>query len=232
VSPWDRRARRAQFLAASFPAVRQILTFYAGLAEWQGSIAAQVTNLSHAVAAVPSLLNYVKSSAPPALAETAREFAIHDADRLLRSYWEGHSEFALTDFFARAALQPYAASLPEGLDCPWCSKPPQAGCLRAQGDGLAFELVCALCLRRRSFPRTRCPACDESEESKIGSFSAAEYPHLRVLACETCKAYLLVVDLSRDPAAIPEVDERAGLSLDIWAAENGYRKLQPNLAGV
>jgi FdhE protein len=53
-----------------------------------------------------------------------------------------------------------------------------------------------------------------------------------VLACETCKAYLLVVDLSRDPAAIPEVDELAGLSLDIWAAENGYRKLQPNLAGV
>lgn len=232
MTPWERRARRAHFLAASFPAVREILTFYAGVAEWQGSVASRLTGFNQTVAAIPSLLDYVKSSAPPALAQAARDFPVREADALLRSYWEGHSDLSLTDFFARAALQPYAASLPEGLDCPWCSKPPQAGCLHPQGDGLAFQLVCALCLRRRSFPRTRCPACKESAESKIASFTAEEYPQLRVLACETCKAYLLVVDLNRDPAAIPEVDELAGLSLDIWAGENGYHKLQPNLAGV
>jgi formate dehydrogenase maturation protein FdhE len=232
VTPWERRARRAHFLADSFPAVREILTFYAGLAEWQGSVATRVTSFNEAVAVIPSLLDYVKSSAPPALAQAARDFQIREAAALLRSFWEGRSDFSLTDFFARAALQPYAASLPEGLDCPWCTKLPQAGCLQARGDGLAFQLVCALCLRRRSFPRTQCPACNESAESKIASFSAAEYPHLRLLACETCKGYLLVIDLNRDPSAIPEVDELAGLSLDLWAVENGFHKLQLNLAGV
>ena len=44
--------------------------------------------------------------------------------------------------------------------------------------------------------------------------------------------YLQLVDLGRDPEAIPEVDELAGLPLDLWAQERGYRKLCPNLAGV
>ena len=55
---------------------------------------------------------------------------------------------------------------------------------------------------------------------------------MRLLACETCKSYLLIVDLDRDPAAIPEVDELAGIALDLWAVQRGYHKLQPNLAGV
>jgi len=232
VTAWDRRARRARFLADSFASAREILTFYAGLAEWQGRVAPQVTSFSSAVAAIPPLLKYLKMYSPYALAQAAREFEIPQAERVLRAYWEGQSDPSINDFFARAALQPYASSLPEGLDCPWCVKLPQAGCLHAQGDGLAFKLVCALCLRRRPFPRTRCPDCGESAEANIASFTAPEFPHMRLLACETCKGYLHVVDLERDPAAIPEVDELAGLPLDLWAVENGYHKLQPNLAGV
>ena len=41
-----------------------------------------------------------------------------------------------------------------------------------------------------------------------------------------------MVDMARDPLAVPEVDELAGLPLDIWATEQGYHKLQPNLAGI
>lgn len=232
MSPWERRARRASFLADSFMSVREILTFYAGLAEWQGRVAPRLSSFKEVVVVIPSLLDYVKGSAPPALAQVAREFDLSQADPLLRSTWEGRSDLSMNEFFTRAALQPYAASLPEGLDCPWCAQPPQAGCLRPQGDGLAFELVCALCLRRRTFPRTKCPGCNESSESMVVSFTAAGFPHMRLLACESCKGYLLVVDLDRDPAAIPEVDELAGLPLDLWAVDHGYHKLQPNLAGV
>ena len=74
------------------------------------------------------------------------------------------------------------------------------------------------------------PGCGESSEVKLPGFSAPEFPHLRLQACDTCGAYLPLVDLARDPLAIPEVDELAGLPLDLWAAEQGYRKLQPNLA--
>jgi formate dehydrogenase maturation protein FdhE len=232
MNSWERRSRRARFLADSFTAAREILTFYAGLAEWQGHVAPRLSGFNEVAVVIPSLLDYVKRAAPPALARAAREFDLTRSDQLLRSCWEGPAHLSINEFFARAALQPYAASLPEGLDCPWCTQPPQAGCLHPQGDGLAFGLVCPLCLRRRPFPRTRCAGCNESSESAIASFTAAEFPHMRLLACESCKSYLLIVDLDRDPAAIPEVDELAGIPLDLWAVQHGYHKLQPNLAGV
>ena len=93
-------------------------------------------------------------------------------------------------------------------------------------------MTCSLCLRRRAFPRSRCPGCNESNEAKLSNFASEQFPHLRLQACDTCKGYLQVVDLSRDPAAIPEVDELAGLPLDLWAQEHGYHKLQPNFAGI
>jgi len=235
VNPWQQRARRARFLADGFASAREILTFYAGLAEWQGSVASQLSSFSRVAPIIPSLLEYVIRSAPAPLAQAARNFDLAESDRLLRDYWDARSSHTMMDFFSRAALQPYAAGLPEGLDCPWCAGPPQAGSLRPQGDGLAFELTCPLCMRRRPFPRTRCPGCNsssESRESAIANFTAGEFPHIRLLACEDCKGYLLIVDLARDIAAIPEVDELAALPLDLWAVENGYHKLQPNLAGV
>jgi formate dehydrogenase maturation protein FdhE len=232
VNPWESRSRRARFLADGFPATREILTFYAGLAEWQGSVAPRLSAFNKIPTVVPSLLDYVIRSAPPPLAQAARTIDQSAVDSILHDYWDTRGSGSISDFFARALLQPYAASVPAGLDCPWCTRPPQAGILRPQGDGLAFELVCSLCLRWRSFPRTRCPGCDTSSQSTIVNFSAKEFPHMRLLACEACKGYLLTVDLEKDPASIPEVDELAALPLDLWALENGYHKLQPNLMGV
>ena len=102
--------------------------------------------------------------------------------------------------------------------------------LKVTVSPLSWSALCA-CDEGR-FPATQCPGCNESSESRVASFKAVEFPHIRLLACESCKGYLLVVDLSRDPAAIPEVDELAGLPLDLWAVDHGYHKLQPNLAGV
>jgi formate dehydrogenase maturation protein FdhE len=38
--------------------------------------------------------------------------------------------------------------------------------------------------------------------------------------------------MTKDGLAVPIVDELAAVSLDLWAADNGYQKLTPNLAGV
>lgn len=64
------------------------------------------------------------------------------------------------------------------------------------------------------------------------TYSTPDFAHLRVKACDACKGYLLAVDLERDIEAIPEVDDLAGLPLDLWAADQGYRRLQPSIAGV
>ena len=59
----------------------------------------------------------------------------------------------------------------------------------------------------------------------------SRFPHLRADACDTCHAYLITVDLRKDPAAVPLVDEIAALPLDIEAAERGYTKIARNVMG-
>lgn len=232
MNAWEKRARRAHFLARGFPATREILTFYAGVAEWQGQASARLSAFDKVSSEIPSLLSLVARTAPATLSKAASEFDLARSEATVRLYWESPGDVSADNFFARAVLQPYAAGLPEGLDCPWCQHAPQAGCLQQRGDGLAFELVCPLCLRRRSFSRTRCAGCNETAEANLASFTTTQFPHLRLLACETCKGYLVIVDLAKDIAAIPEVDELAALPLDLWAVEQGYHKLQPNLVGV
>ena len=193
----------------------------------------KLTSFNSAVAAIPLLLEYVKTSSPPALAQAAREFEIPQAERVLRSYWEGQSDLSMNDFFARAALQPYAckSARRSGLPVVRASLLRPDVCTRRAMVSRSNWFVRCACGDDR-FPARVVPAATSPSESNIASFTAAEFPHMRLLACESCKGYLLVVDLERDPAAIPEVDELAGLPLDLWAVENGYHKLQPNLAGV
>jgi FdhE protein len=44
--------------------------------------------------------------------------------------------------------------------------------------------------------------------------------------------YIKAVDLSRNGLAVPVVDELATVSLNLWAEEHGYTKVQLNLLGV
>jgi formate dehydrogenase maturation protein FdhE len=38
--------------------------------------------------------------------------------------------------------------------------------------------------------------------------------------------------MTKDGNAVPVVDELATISLNLWASENKYHKLRPNLFGV
>jgi FdhE protein len=71
----------------------------------------------------------------------------------------------------------------------------------------------------------------ENREAAAAAAGVPTFPHLRIDACATCERYLLDVDLSRDPRAVPEVDELAALPLDLYAAEHGLSKITPNLMG-
>ncbi|HXJ48541.1 MAG TPA: formate dehydrogenase accessory protein FdhE, partial [Candidatus Acidoferrum sp.] len=61
--------------------------------------------------------------------------------------------------------------------------------------------------------------------------SKAVFPHIRIEGCESCKRYLLGVDLLAEPAAVPLVDEISALPLDLYARDKGFSKLTPNLMG-
>jgi hypothetical protein len=58
------------------------------------------------------------------------------------------------------------------------------------------------------------------------------FPHLAVGGCRTCGGYLVTVDVSRDGRAVPVVDEMGAIPLDLYAREQGLRKIVPNLMGL
>jgi FdhE protein len=59
----------------------------------------------------------------------------------------------------------------------------------------------------------------------------AIFPHIRIDACDSCRTYLMSVDLAAEPAAVPLVDELAAIPLDLHARELGYVKMTTNLMG-
>ena len=232
MSTFAERAERARVLADRYPASNEILTFYAGIAGWQNKVSGSLSSFDDLAHALPSLITLVSETGPPELVDTGKSIDTAKFDQFLLEHWEFPGEFSILEFFARTLMQIYATQLPDGLDCPWCNQSPQVGCLRSLGDGQALDLVCALCCRRHAFIRGKCPACEETEQSKLVTFTTPEFEQLRVKACDSCRGYFLVVDLEKDPRAIPEVDEMVGIPLDLWAVDAGYMKLRANIVGI
>jgi len=256
---WEKRIRRARELAAQHPAAAQVLDFYGEITALQKQIfdlaaadnlhADSMRPLTEQLVAppvlkrFPALLELVEKKGPPGLAQAARELRLHGPDlwrALLDSQADGTDP--ARQFFARASLQPVAEYLAfdskaqfsgyTGSLCPLCGSKPQLSVLRPEGDGGKRSLVCSRCLTEWEFRRVLCPNCAEEDHLKLPRFSAEEFSHVRVEACDTCRRYLKSVDLTLNGLALPLVDEIAAAPLDLWAAEHGYEKIELNLMGL
>ena len=94
------------------------------------------------------------------------------------------------------------------------------------------RLLCSRCATEWAYPRMTCVSCRETEGSKMPILAnESTLPHLRADACDTCHAYLITVDLRKEPGIVPLVDEIAALPLDLEAAERGYTKIARNVMG-
>ena len=257
---WDTRIERAKRLAVADEAARPLLTFYSGLLGLQKEIATCLTAGNGTPTgslesdrvllrpALPRFLNAIVQIAPEPLAREAR--ALLDGpessrEDLLRECWLNPIDH---QFFAKAVLQPYAEILAVagtrptdrqllGADnrCPFCGGMPQVSILHNTGgslEGGGRALLCATCLTVWPFRRVLCAHCGEEDEHRLGYFQSSDRAHLRIDACETCRHYLKSVDLTRLGLAIPLVDEVAGASLDLWARDRGYQKIELNLVGL
>jgi FdhE protein len=228
---WQRRIERAQELAKQSPVLPELLDFYQQIARFQSTVVAGSTPAN-----LDALLALIRRTAPDPMAQAARPGIAWDD--LLRSADPMHA------FFARVLLQantlqanaagcarpsPAAGIQPR---CPLCGEKPVAAVLRPEGDGGKRFLLCGLCFTEWEYRRLLCPNCGEEDKDKLPVYTAEEFPHIRVEACDTCHVYLKAIDLTRNGRAVPEVDELASVVLDLWAAEHGYTKLQLNLFGM
>ena len=93
-------------------------------------------------------------------------------------------------------------------------------------------MICSLCATEWDYRRVVCPACGEQDDHKLAVYTAKEFSHVRVEACDACHSYIKTVDLTKDGHAVPVVDELATIPLNLWAAEHGYLKLQNNFLGI
>jgi FdhE protein len=221
ISAWDRRIERAAELAKTCESAAEMLRFYGEIARLQKTVYEEqpADVLPH----LPALLSLVKRVGPGPLVRMAEE----DIE-------EG-------GFFQRCLLQPYyeyRAGLSDvdrnvvQRDCPFCGEKPQVGVLRGEGDGAKRSLICSLCLTEWDFRRLLCPGCGEEGPDRLPVYTAEEFSYVRIEACDTCHMYIKAVDLSRNGLAVPVVDELATVSLNLWAEEHGYTKVQLNLLGM
>jgi FdhE protein len=195
------------------------------------------------------LLALAARHGPPDLARTALAWRQTDCEPQLAAFWDGDRS-GHGHYLARVLLRPYGEVLaavgvqPEPGSV---SSPPAAGCrlcagaawiawrrprAAADGDGVQRFLGCALCGGEWTVNRIGCPACGEDNPDNLPCFQSDRHPATRLEACATCHTYVKSIDLGIDARAIPEVDDLLSLSMDLWAAEEGYTRLEPGLAGV
>jgi FdhE protein len=257
---WDKRIQRAEQLSGEQPASAELLRFYAHVArfqkgvyeglrpEWSGWL-----GTASVAPYFPPFLRLIQGIGPPVAAERALQLerdntSFEDAMALA---WDGENEIDHAPgeavFFARALLQPYLECLvvrnalravernPAALDearCPCCGGKPGLAVLRTEGGGAKRSLECSWCSNEWEFRRVVCPGCSEERNDRLPVYVAAEFEYVRVEACDTCRAYLKSIDLTKNGLAVPCVDEVATVSLDCWAQENGYNKIAINAVGM
>ena len=198
----------------------------------------------------PEFLLLAEKIGPPQIAKSAADLHTQHTGRwreLLTSCWTSGPDFppALENTEALLAwlfLQPYAEYIADCSEpmprnqnlavCPCCSRRPVVGVLRPEGDGGKRSLICSMCSTEWPFGRIVCPACGEETVEKLAVYTANQFDHVRVEACDTCHYYIKTVDLTKNGLAVPVVDELATIPLNLWAREHQYVKLRPNVLGI
>ena len=256
-SPWPARRRRAEQLRVRYPFAAEVLTLYLALLDvqepaFEAAVARppeagdDTTRSRLARELLPRVVEATVAAGPPALAESVvARFHSADVDDLVGRWLRGAEQAVVDRYLARASCAPVLEAMPagattltggEGRSCPRCGGLPQLFYSAASGDPLVTgpkRLVCARCAAEWIHPRMVCAACGEETSSRLPVYSEAEQlPHLRIEGCDTCKRYLIGVDLRRDAAAVPVVGELAALPLDLYAKERGLSKVVPNLMGM
>jgi len=257
---FQRAAERAQRLAAESAVAAEPLRFAAGLYRVQAEVAAAVQAL-HAASPLSGRLHldsarlvepfravhrHAAEAAPAPLAAVARERLAESAEvaqARLSVYWNGTRD-EREDFLSRAALRPYVEVLVRNqvpVDrpkvaraCPHCGGYPWVAARRAppESHGAQRLMLCSLCGSEWVVNRISCPSCGEDNPDKLPAFNTERYPVVRIEACETCHRYIKSIDLTVDGKAIPEVDDLVSVGMDLWAAEHGFSRIEPGLAGL
>jgi len=210
----------------------------------------QASLATHAAKRVmPLVIDATVAHGPPALAAAVSVRFVKANLVDIAARWLASDELLPVDrYLARASLQPLLEAMADversalfdhkggdDLHCPCCNGLPQLSYFEPSGEALVSgprRLLCARCSRAWIAQRLTCASCGEQASAQLPVFGEKDtFPHIRVDACQSCRRYMLTIDLKKDPRAVPLVDELAALPLDLYAQERGFTKIVPNLMG-
>jgi formate dehydrogenase maturation protein FdhE len=249
------RRKRAEELAAASEHVAEPLRLLAALLEVQERAYLRAVEERPAPEELAAYI--VRASLPGVMdvsmaagTETLREavllrFHEGDLESVVRSWLDGETLAGTDAYLARAAASPVLEAFPDAAPlradadddrrCPACRGVPQLAVFGETSEVLVTpqrRLVCSRCATEWAYPRMTCVSCRETEGAKMPILAdETRLPHLRADACDTCRAYLITVDLRKEPRAVPLVDETLALPIDLLAAERGYLKISRNVMG-
>jgi FdhE protein len=255
--PWPDRRRRTAELRSRQPFAEDVLALYAGLLggqerAWDEATSSGVeasglmTFLTDRV--LPGVVEATMSAGPEKLRQ-ALPGRLHsaDLDDLFLRWLESKEQAVVDRYLARAALSPVLEARPDlrslctgprdERHCPSCGGLPQLSYLGFSDEALVSGpryLLCSRCEASWIYPRLACPACGEQSAPRLQVLEEegeATFRHLRIDVCESCSHYLLCVDLRKDAAAVPLVDELAATPLHLFAQDRGLTRVVPNLMG-
>jgi FdhE protein len=245
---FEQRSERAALLARQSDAAREVLEFAAAVTKAQAKCADRLQPVTLSgrltddadklVTLITPVLKVIADHSDDA--EKRLDDSADIAKTRLQVFWSnGHA-----DYIARALLQPYAEVLrarkvsPDREHsrghCPFCGGAPWVALRRSEPDaesGFRY-LQCSLCALEWRVNRVHCPSCFEEDPHKLPQFQNDVHKNVRIEACETCRRYVKSIDLTIDARPVPAVDDLLSLSMDLWAAEEGFTRLEPGLAGI
>ncbi len=249
------RRQRSEALRARYSFAVEMLTLYEALLDAQAKcgmpdmsgMTASAIAVYAAERVMPHIVEATLAHGPQPLAAAVSERFAKGGLIDIAARWLAGDEISPLDLYlARAATQPVLEALggapsiwPERPQdercCPVCAGLPQLAYFDVSGEALVTgprRLLCARCSNTWTAPRLTCISCGEQTSTRLAVFREKEnFPHVRVDGCETCKRYLLTIDLLKDIRAVPVVDELAALPLDLYAQERGLTKIMPNVLG-
>lgn len=218
---WATRISRARTLAGARPEARAALAFFAELATLQQSLA---HTHDTAASALTEYLEWLQRNAPPPIAEAS--ISIEASAIPWAVLVEAYP--ATTDPARAFIVEALMQAFPPG-PCPYCSGPPTVSVLRDAAHGSRRSNVCGVCFTESPAPRLGCLNCGETNVDALPVFRTEATDPARIDACDSCHGYVKTIDLTRDALACLIADDLASVSLDLWAREQGYQRVRPNL---
>lgn len=233
-----RRAQRLRDLASGHP-MADFLAFIAGLADIQHDLAATAMEWQ---VALPALLDRAAATPAPAAVQNA----IHGLRSESPAEITGRAERWLSGQprpddlagapFMVAALQiartqAAATALPQssgGGCCLLCGGAPVAATIAThKGVAGVRYLHCGLCATAWHLERLRCPQCHS--DGKVTYRRLDGYAiEVKAETCADCGTYVKVFYTDDCPVVEPLADDLSSVALDLYMAEESWRRLWPN----